>query len=498
MKNDQCTIEMEGITKTFGGVYALNDVSFKIRPGEIHALVGENGAGKSTLMKVLSGALQADSGSIKINGDVKRITSPKISKDMGISVIYQEFMLAPDLTVAENIFIDRLSNGKLLINWKQLKKDAKDLLAKLGFEDIDTDAVVGTLPVAYQQIVEICKSLSKDAKTLVLDEPTAVLTFSEIRKLFGLLKTLKDRGIGIVYISHRMDEIFEICDRVTVLKDGALVKELSIQDTDKHALINLMVGRELSTLFPKRHAQIGDVMLEVKHLNAGHLVQDVSFYARRGEVLGFSGLVGAGRTETMRALFGVEKLEDGQIFLNGEKTELKSAAQAVKMRVGLVPEDRKNQGVLLDQSIRINTTMTSLRKVSKAGIIHHKKDSIYAREILKKLATKYASLEDQVSSLSGGNQQKVALAKWMAADCECIILDEPTRGVDVGAKAEIYSVINELAEAGIAIIMISSEMEEIINMCDRVMIMRQGRIVGELDKNELTEGNLIQLSMGVK
>ena len=491
-------VEMEGITKTFGGVYALKNASFRVKPGEIHALVGENGAGKSTLMKILSGAVQMDSGTIRIDGQACNITSPKVSKDLGVAVIYQEFMLAPHLTVAENIFIDRLSGKKPVIDWRNLKKQAGELLDKLGFGDIDAGMPVADLPVAYQQIVEICKSLAKNEKILVLDEPTAVLTFSEIEKLFGLLRSLRAQGIGIVYISHRLDEIFELCDAVTVLKDGMLVKELNIKDTDKKSLINLMVGRELSTLFPERNAVIGETLLEVKHICAGRMVDDVSFSVRRGEVLGFSGLVGAGRTETMRAIFGADKMESGQVVYQGKEVLLKSPVDAVGRKIGLVPEDRKNQGVLIEQSIRVNTTLTSLGRVSKMGIIKHKKDKEFSKKILAELATKYASVEDNVSSLSGGNQQKIALAKWLAADCQCMILDEPTRGVDVGAKAEIYKNINKLAESGMAIIMISSEMEEIINMCDRVMIMRQGKIVGELEKNEMTENNLIKLSMGVR
>ena len=491
-------VEMEGITKTFGGVYALKNASFRVKPGEIHALVGENGAGKSTLMKILSGAVQMDSGTIRIDGQACNITSPKVSKDLGVAVIYQEFMLAPHLTVAENIFIDRLSGKKPVIDWRNLKKQAGELLDKLGFGDIDAGMPVADLPVAYQQIVEICKSLAKNEKILVLDEPTAVLTFSEIEKLFGLLRSLRAQGIGIVYISHRLDEIFELCDAVTVLKDGMLVKELNIKDTDKKSLINLMVGRELSTLFPERNATIGETLLEAKHICAGRMVDDVSFSVRRGEVLGFSGLVGAGRTETMRAIFGADKMESGKVVYQGKEVLLKSPVDAVGRKIGLVPEDRKNQGVLIEQSIRVNTTLTSLGRVSKMGIIKHKKDKEFSKKILAELATKYASVEDNVSSLSGGNQQKIALAKWLAADCQCMILDEPTRGVDVGAKAEIYKNINKLAESGMAIIMISSEMEEIINMCDRVMIMRQGKIVGELEKNEMTENNLIKLSMGVR
>ncbi|MBC5649212.1 sugar ABC transporter ATP-binding protein [Christensenella tenuis] len=491
-------VQMEGIYKSYKGVHALTDVSFAVKPGEIHALVGENGAGKSTLMKVLSGAIAADKGSIKIDGVERNITSPRISRDLGISIIYQEFMLAPHLTVAENIYIDRLvGKNKLMINWKKLKKDSHDLLEKLGFSEIDPDEKVGNLSVAYQQVVEICKSLSRDARVLVLDEPSAVLTFTEIQKLFKLIRQLKEQGIAIVYISHRMDEIFDLCDTVTVLKDGHFVNEFRIDEIDKKSLIYQMVGRELSQLFPKRNAKIGETILKAEHLKAGRMVNDVSFNVHKGEVLGFSGLVGAGRTETMRSLFGADKLDSGSITYKGQKILFKDPHAAVRHGVGLLSEDRKQQGIVIERTIRENTTLTSLGKVSKFGIINHKKDKEFTRDILARLTTKYGDMEDSVSCLSGGNQQKVSLAKWLAADCEVIILDEPTRGVDVGAKAEIYKNINDLAEAGVAVIMVSSEMEEVINMCDRVVVMRQGKVVGELEKKDMNDKNIIGLSMGV-
>lgn len=491
-------VEMLQIDKHFGGVHALKNIDFRVEKGTIHALVGENGAGKSTLMKILSGAIQKDSGIIKIDGKEEAIHSPHDGKRCGISTIYQEFMLAPHLTVAENIFIDKLTQGGKWINWKNLRKKAQEILNRLGFDNIDPNMRVAELPVAYQQIVEISKNLMNDnTKVLVLDEPTAVLTFSEIEKLFGLVRRLKEQGVSIIYISHRLDEVFELCDKITVMKDGAVVQTVDAGRIDKKALISSMVGRELSTLFPKREAQIGEVVLKASHLTCGTMVKDVSFEVRKGEVLGFSGLVGAGRTETMRAVFGADKPEAGTVTLNGKQRLFKDPKQAVRSRLGLLPEDRKQQGVVLDQSIRINTTLSCLKKVERfPGWISDGRDKKTASEILEQLQTKYGSLEDPVSSLSGGNQQKVSLAKWMAADCECIILDEPTRGVDVGAKVEIYKNINDLAAQGIAVIIISSEMEEIIGMCDRVLVMRQGKIVGELEKAEITENNLIHFAMG--
>ena len=491
-------VEMKNIVKRFGGVLALNDVSFRVRPGEVHALVGENGAGKSTLMKILSGAYQKDEGTIFIDGKEEKISSPKEAKELGVATIYQEFMLAPHLTVAENIFIDRLSDKGKFINWKDLNQKASEILDQLGFGEINAKQRVENLSVAYQQVVEICKNLTRNAKILVLDEPTAVLTFTEIEKLFSLINKLKNDGVSIIYISHRLEEIFQICDRITVLKDGTFVKELNTTEVNKGQLVNLMVGRDMSTLFPSRAAKKGDVVLEVKNLNRGKMVRNVSFSVRAGEVLGFSGLVGAGRTETMRAIFGADKKESGEIWLNGEQVNFKNPREAVKKGLGLLPEDRKQQGVLLEQSIRVNTTLSALRKITQLlGIINFQKDKKLAEDVLAELATKYNSIEDNTSSLSGGNQQKVALAKWLVADCKCIILDEPTRGVDVGAKVEIYKNINDLAEQGVAIVMISSEMTEIIGMCDRALIMRQGMVVGELDRSELAEDRLIRYSMGV-
>lgn len=491
-------LEMKNITKRFGGVKALTDVTLKIKKGEVHALIGENGAGKSTLMKILSGAYQRDEGEIFLDGQQVKITTPKESKDLGIAVIYQEFMLAPDLTVAENIFIDKLTAGKLTINWRQLKAQAKEQLEKLGFDDINPGTRVGNLSVAYQQVVEICKCLTRDAKILVLDEPTAVLTFTEIKKLFEVINKLKSEGVSLIYISHRLEEIFELTDKITVLKDGTYVNCVDTKSIDKQQLVNMMVGRELKQMFPERHAKIGQEVLKVEGLNAGKLVKNVYFSVREGEVLGFSGLVGAGRTETMRVLFGADKAVSGKIIYFGNEVRFKDPKEAIKNGFGLVPEDRKSQGLLLEQSIRMNATLASLHKITnRIGIINHKKEKEYVEKLLKDVATKYGSTEDNVNSLSGGNQQKIALAKWVSADCRCIIFDEPTRGVDVGAKTEIYKIMNALAEDGVAVIMISSEMPEIIGMCDRAIIMRQGEIAGELDKADLAENNLIKHAMGV-
>ncbi|MFJ7977097.1 sugar ABC transporter ATP-binding protein [Peribacillus sp. NPDC096379] len=490
-------VQMKNITKHFGGVKALTDVSLNVEKGEIHALIGENGAGKSTLMKILAGAYQNDKGQILINGKEAKITSPKDVINLGVSVIYQEFMLAPDLTVAENIFIDKLADSGMLINWKMLKKRAKEELKKLGFDDIDPEAKVGSLSVAYQQIVEICKCLARESNVLVFDEPTAVLTFSETQKLLSIINNLKNNGVSIIYISHRLEELLKISDHITVLKDGKYVDTVVTSSINKEALVSMMVGREITQLFPERKMKIGKEILKVDNLSAGNLVKDVSFSIKSGEVVGFSGLVGSGRTETMRAIFGVDKKKSGKVIYFGEEVNFKDPKEAINKGFGLLPEDRKKQGLLLEQSIRMNTTIASMFKIKKFGVINHNKEKEYVEDLLASIATKYGSMEDNVNSLSGGNQQKIALAKWLSADCKCLVFDEPTRGVDVGAKTEIYKIINQLAEEGVGVIVISSEMSEIIGMCDRAIVMRQGLIAGEVDKSELTENNLIKLAMGV-
>ncbi|RHR21872.1 sugar ABC transporter ATP-binding protein [Clostridium sp. AF19-22AC] len=496
MVNQEYRIEMLDIKKAFSGIYALNGAQLKVKPGEIHALIGENGAGKSTLMKVLAGALQREDGIVKIEGQEVHFSTPKEGKLAGIATIYQEFMLAPELTVTENIFIDRLNKEGKIIKWKRLTEEAARLLSEMGFDEINPGTKVAELSVAYQQVVEICKSISRNAKVLVLDEPTAVLTVKEIQKLFKLLKKLKADGVSIIYISHRLEEIFELCDTITVMKDGAFVDCIPADSIDKEGLIRKMVGRDLNQMFPDRHAEIGETVLEVQHMTGSELVQDISFSVKSGQVLGFYGLVGAGRTETMRAVFGADKWESGSIRFLGKQVHFKSPKQAVKAKLGMLPEDRKRQGVLLDQSIKMNASITAMGKAQNKGIFSLKKETSFVKELLGKINTKYASIEDPASSLSGGNQQKVALAKWLAADCRCIIFDEPTRGVDVGAKTEIYHCINQLAQSGLAIIMISSEMPELMGMCDDIIVMHQGRIRGTLSRAEFSEDNIIFAAMG--
>ncbi|MCQ4637439.1 sugar ABC transporter ATP-binding protein [Anaerovorax odorimutans] len=498
MSNQREMIRMDGISKAFGGVAALDNVSFQALAGEIHALIGENGAGKSTLMKCLAGAYEKDTGKIYIDGQEAEITNPRQGQDQGISVIYQEFALAKDLTVAENIFIDSLGDGKGLVNRKRLKQRAKEVLEKMGFGDIDVNKRVADLTVAYQQIVEICKAISRNAKVMVFDEPTAVLTNREVEKLFDVIYKLRDSGVCVIYISHRLEEIFRICSRITVLKDGKNVDTVNVKDITEKQLVTMMIGRDLSELFPERHAEIKNTLLEVSGLKSGKMVKDVSFHVKAGEVVGFAGLVGAGRTETMRVIFGADKPEGGEIRLEGKSVKINTPKKAIKNGIGMVPEDRKQQGLLLDMPIKINGTMSSLQDFSSAiGILNHPKENRKVEEMIGVLNIKARSYKSKASSLSGGNQQKVALMKWMISDSKVIIFDEPTRGVDVGAKVEIYRVMNELAERGAAVIMISSEMPEIIGMSDRVYVMRNGTIAGEVEKQQLTEQALINLSMGV-
>ena len=490
-------VEMSHIHKSFDGVVALHDVNFSVKPGEIHALVGENGAGKSTLIRILSGALQPDKGEIKLKGKKVDITKPNDGLKNGISVIYQEFALFQHLTVAENIFIDEFRENRGFIDWKSIKRRAQEFLNEVGFGNINVNARVRDLSIAYQQVVEICKALTRNASVLVLDEPTAVLTNKEVERLFELIENLKNKGVSIVYISHRLDEIFRISDRITVLKDGRYVDTVETSSTDAGQLVNLMIGRDLKTYFPERTSKMGKTVLSAEHIRAGMAVKDISFNVREGEVLGLSGLVGAGRTEAMRAILGVDKLDSGKVVLNGKEIKIKSPQHAYQLGIGFLPEDRKTQGVLLKMPILYNITISCLGNFCKMGWINRKQETQYANKLSQELAIKAASLNNKVASLSGGNQQKVAIAKLLASNCKVLILDEPTRGVDVGAKIEIFKIINSMVEKKNAVIIISSEMTEIIGLCDRAIVIREGRSVGELQKHELSELNLIKYSMGV-
>ncbi len=484
------------ISKAFGGVAALDDVTFFAEAGEIHALMGENGAGKSTLMNILSGVYRMDKGEIHINGEHVSVTNPARARELGISIIHQEFALANDLTVAENIFIDRLDR---FINWRELEQKTQILLDELGFDDLSPKSKVGSISVAYQQVVEICKALSRNSRILVFDEPTAVLTSNEVDKLFSIIKSLRDKGVCIIYISHRLNEVFELCSKITVLKDGKYVDTVNTVDVTEKQLVRLMIGRELSEMFPPKTASIGEVVFEAEHISVPGIAEDISFHVREGEILGVSGLVGAGRTEVMQAIFGARKRNGGSVRYKGQSIRTDSPRHSVASGLGMLPENRKADGVLLEMPIKVNSTLCRLDRYLHAfGRIDRKKEDEDVTRTGESVHLKSSGILQKTGSLSGGNQQKVAIMKWILGSCRVLIFDEPTRGVDVGAKIEIYKIMDDLAAQGVAIIMISSEMPEIIGMSDRAIVMREGRITGELSKEELTEYNLIKLSMGVR
>jgi ribose transport system ATP-binding protein len=485
-------VEMIGISKRFGGIRALDDVSFAVKPGEVHALLGENGAGKSTLMKILSGACHRDSGEIRILGQPVEISNPHVSRQLGIGIIYQELVLAPDLSVAENIFIGDIPP---FVPWKKLQQRARKILKEVGF-DIDPKARLGDLPLAYQQVVEIAKALSRDVKLLILDEPTAVLAPPEVKNLLELIKTLSARGVSIIYISHRLEEIFEIAQAITVIKDGRTVGTVPPKEISSDQLIDMMVGRHVSALFPTDERKIGEPVLQVQNVRLGSRVADVSFEVRAGEILGIAGLIGSGRTEMARAIFGADRKDGGLVLLNGQRQSIRNPRHAVRAGIGLVPEDRKKQGVVTSLPIRQNTTMSVLgRFTGILGIINKKAEANTVQRLVQRLAIKTRSIESRVDTLSGGNQQKVALSKWFGAGCRVIFFDEPTRGVDVGAKAEIYRLISDLAVEGLAVVLISSDLIEVLGMSDRILVMSRGRISGELKKDEFSEANIMRLAL---
>jgi ribose transport system ATP-binding protein len=485
-------VRLSAIRKNFAGVQALKGVDFDLKAGEVHALVGENGAGKSTLMRVLAGEIVPSSGTVSLNGEPVQFSGPRDATGSGISVIHQELALAPDLTVAENIFLGRLPG---FVNHAALRKAARDILDRLGFA-IDPAVQAGRLTVAHQQVVEIAKALSNKARIIVFDEPTAVLANSDAERLLAIIRELRAAGTGIVYISHRLNEVFDLSDRITVMKDGSHVGTLETAETDVDAVIALMVGRQMAALFPPKDGrELGKVVVEVRDLCRGRKVRDVNFSVRAGEVVGLGGLVGSGRTEVARLVFGADRMDSGTVELHGTPLHLSSPQQAVKARIGLVPEDRKEHGVILDAPIRINTTLAKIRSVTRLGFLDVGKERRIATALGKDMRLKASSVDAPVSSLSGGNQQKVALAKWFHADCDLLILDEPTRGVDVGAKSEIYNLINDLAKAGKAVLVISSEHQELFGICDRILVMAEGAIVGELTEEAFTEQQLLTLAM---
>lgn len=488
-------LEMNDVSKRFLGVHALKGVHFDLRCGEVHALVGENGAGKSTLMKVLTGIHQPDSGEIFFEGKPYAVKNIGEAQNLGISMIHQELNMMNDLTVAQNVFIGReLKKGPWLDDAGMVRETQK-IFDRIGIK-IDPKTKLGRLTVGKQQMVEIAKAVSRDCKLLILDEPTAALTQTEIEDLFRIMGDLKAKGIGMVYISHRMDEISRISDRITVMRDGEYVGTVDTASVTKDDIINMMIGRVVYE-DPKTHSEVpedAETVLEVRNLSSGNLFKDVSFKLRKGEILGFSGLMGAGRTEVARAIFGADPRDGGEIFVNGRRVNIKTPEDAVKLGIGYLSEDRKRYGLLLDKSVAENTALASIDKYTKGGIINDRQIKAEAREENAKLRTKTPSMEQLLKNLSGGNQQKVIIARWLIKNSDILIFDEPTRGIDVGAKSEIYTLMNQLAKQGKSIIMISSELVEILRMSDRILVMCEGRKTGELDISEANQENIMQLA----
>ncbi|MCY8517021.1 sugar ABC transporter ATP-binding protein [Bacillus atrophaeus] len=489
-------IDMNDIHKAFGKNQVLSGVSFNLKPGEVHALMGENGAGKSTLMNLLTGLHGLDKGSIRINGKETYFSNPKEAEQNGIAFIHQELNIWPEMTVLENLFIGKEMTSKLgILNTKKMKALAKKQFEKLSVS-LSLDQEAGKCSVGQQQMIEIAKALMTKAEVIIMDEPTAALTEREITKLFEVIASLKKDGVSIVYISHRMEEIFTICDRITIMRDGKTVDTTNIPETSFDEVVKKMVGRELTDRYPQRRPELGDIVLEVRDASKKGSFEHVSFHVRSGEIVGVSGLMGAGRTEIMRALFGIDRLDSGEIWLAGEKTNIKNPNDAVKKGLGFITENRKDEGLLLDTSIRENIALPSLTSFSPKGVIDQKREASFVELLINRLTIKTASSETHARNLSGGNQQKVVIAKWIGIGPKVLILDEPTRGVDVGAKREIYTLMNELTDRGVAIIMVSSELPEIIGMSDRIIVVHEGKISGEVASREATQERIMTLATG--
>ncbi len=482
-------LELKGISKAFPGVQALQGVDLFLRKGEIHALLGENGAGKSTLIKILSGAYSKDQGEFLFDGQHVAIRNPHHAQQLGISTIYQEFNLATHLTVPENIFLGHLPRRGPIVDWVAARAKAEEVLARLGVT-LPMNVPTGRLSVAEQQLVEIAKALARQCRVLIMDEPSAVLGEEDLEKLFEVMRSLKAQGISIIYISHRLVEIFEIADRVTVLKDGSLVGTREVAEVDMAQLVRMMIGRDLQDVYPKRGNPAGDVLLEVQGLSRPGVLHDISFQVRAGEIVGIAGMRGAGRTELARAIFGADAAK-GAVSLAGQPLKIHAPEDAIRHRVALVTEDRKAEGLFLQQSVKNNITISGLKALCRAWIIRRGQENEQVKSLIKQLRIKTPSMEHLVSGMSGGNQQKVILARWLNIGARVLLLDEPTRGIDVGSKHEIYQLMAQLAEKGVGLIMISSELPEVLGMSDRILVMREGRLVKELSRAEASEETIM-------
>ena len=494
-------LKLQGISKTFPGVRALNNVHMEIRKGEVHALLGENGAGKSTLMKILSGAYQRDSGNIYWEGKKIEIGNPKAAQELGISIIYQEYNLVPKFSIAENVWMGRekfINPAVGLLNWQEMFDSTQKLLDELHLV-LDPHTPISSLGVAQQQMVEIIKALSLDARLLIMDEPTSALTGTEINNLYTVIRSLKSKGVSVIFISHHLDEIFEICDRGTILRDGEFIKTIDLKQTGRDEIIQLMVGRSIDQQYPKIVIQRGEEALRVENLRVPGTSHDVSFSAYTGEVLGIAGLVGSGRTELMRAVFGADKPEHGKVFIFGKEIHIKSPRTAIRAGIGFLPEDRKQQGLILLLSVLQNVSLASLFKLrDKTGLLRLRFEKAQVEDFVSKLRITTPGVNQLVQFLSGGNQQKVVLAKWLASQSRVLIFDEPTRGIDVGAKVEVYNLMNQLVESGVAVIMVSSEMPELLGMSDRILVMHEGSIAAEMQRAEATQEKVLAAAMGAQ
>ena len=489
-------LTMKDITKSFPGVKALQAAGFSLQPGEIHFLLGENGAGKSTLMKILSGVYRKDSGEIWINGQLVEINSPRMAAAYGIGIIHQEMNLVPELTVWENIYLGReVTDIFGFIKSEVMIKQTAALLAKLG-SDINPNGIISSLSIGEQQMVEIAKALSYETKILIMDEPTAALTERETKKLFQIVRQLASDGVGIVYISHRMEELFALSHRVTVLRDGTYVGTVETANITFNELIKMMVGRDITTRFPKQAATLGVEVLRVEGLCRGGQLEDISFSVRAGEVVGMAGLMGSGRTEVSRAIFGADPMEKGNIYLDGQKCTIKTPADAIRAGIGFITEDRKHQGLVLAMSVGENMSLASLNYFSEKGFINEQQENKMITDNINQLKIRTPDAAQLVKNLSGGNQQKVVIGKWLATYPKVLIMDEPTRGVDVGAKAEIYHIMNMLTAAGVGILMISSELPEILGMSDRILVMHRGRIAAEMSVEDATQEKIMGYAAG--
>jgi rhamnose transport system ATP-binding protein len=496
MQQERPILELEHISKSFPGVKALTDARFEMRAGEVHALLGENGAGKSTMIKIISGVHKPDTGEVRIDGQRVVFGNPRDAQAKGVATIYQELSLYPDLTVAENIFMGHAPRGFLgTVDWGAMRKRAREILQSLNITDLDVDEKIGTLTIGKRQRVEIAKALSLDARILIMDEPTAALTEADVQRLFGIVRLLRERGVGIIYISHRLEEVFTLADRVTVLRDGQYVGTKLVSEVSSEQLISMMVGRTIENLFPKLPANIGAPVLEVRNLSRKPLCKNVSMTLRAGEIVGLAGLVGSGRSEFAQTVFGFTPAQSGEILLDGKRVNIRNPGDAMKQGIAYVPEDRGTQGLIRQMRLRENVSLTVLRSVSNGGFIDDKKEHQLADSAIGSLHIRAFSSEQVVNKLSGGNQQKVVVAKWLAAKPKVLIMDEPTRGVDVGAKAEIHRLISELAQQGIAVLMISSELPEVLGMSDRIVVMREGQVAAEFSREDASQERVVAAMM---